>query len=51
MVLGGLGDVRFGSRADICAAQPHVRFSPNSDGTSQRLTAYSGRHWPAGHTL
>jgi len=24
-------DVRFGSKADICAAQRHVRFSPNSD--------------------
>jgi hypothetical protein len=24
-------DVRFGSKADICAAKSHVRFSPNSD--------------------
>jgi hypothetical protein len=24
-------DVRFGSEADICAAQRHVRFTPNSD--------------------
>jgi hypothetical protein len=24
-------DVRFGSSADICAAQRHVRFTPNSD--------------------
>ena len=25
------GDVRFGSKADICAAQTDVRFTPNSD--------------------
>ena len=24
-------DVRFGSKADICGAQSHVRFTPNSD--------------------
>src|SRR5262245_16652639 len=24
-------DVRFGSKADICTAQAHVRFTPNSD--------------------
>jgi hypothetical protein len=24
-------DVRFGSKADICAATSHVRFAPNSD--------------------
>jgi hypothetical protein len=24
-------DVRFGSKADMCAARRHVRFSPNSD--------------------
>src|SRR5262245_37555026 len=24
-------DVRFGSKADICGAQAHVRFTPNSD--------------------
>ena len=24
-------DVRFGSKADICAATSHVRFTPNSD--------------------
>src|SRR5262245_57305956 len=24
-------DVRFGSKADICAAKSHVRFTPNSD--------------------
>jgi hypothetical protein len=26
-----LSDVRFGSKADICAATSHVRFAPNSD--------------------
>jgi hypothetical protein len=25
------GYVRFGSKADICSAQAHVRFTPNSD--------------------
>ena len=25
------GHVRFGSKADICAATSHVRFTPNSD--------------------
>src|SRR5262249_41926358 len=32
-------DVRFGSKADICSAQRHVRFAPNSDresGLSQK---------------
>jgi hypothetical protein len=24
-------DVRFGSKADMCAAKRHVRFTPNSD--------------------
>jgi hypothetical protein len=24
-------DVRFGSKADICSAKRHVRFTPNSD--------------------
>jgi hypothetical protein len=24
-------DVRFGSKADVCVAKPHVRFAPNSD--------------------
>jgi hypothetical protein len=24
-------DVRFGSKADVCVAKPHVRFTPNSD--------------------
>ena len=27
-------DVRFGSKADMCAAIRHVRFTPNSDGES-----------------
>ena len=26
-----LSDVRFGSKADICAATSNVRFAPNSD--------------------
>ena len=26
-----LADVRFGSKADICAAQAHVRFVPKAD--------------------
>jgi hypothetical protein len=26
-----VGDVRFGSKADICSAKQHVRFAPNSD--------------------
>jgi hypothetical protein len=28
-------DVRFGSKADICAATSHVRFTPNSDRESE----------------
>jgi len=28
---GHSGDVRFGSKADICSAQAHVRFAPDSD--------------------
>src|SRR5215475_5015678 len=27
----GQPDVRFGSKADICSAKPHVRFTPESD--------------------
>src|SRR5262249_32792104 len=27
----GTANVRFGSKADICAATSHVRFTPNSD--------------------
>jgi hypothetical protein len=33
-------DVRFGSKADICSASAHVRFTPNSDresGFSQKV--------------
>ena len=26
-----VGDVRFGSKADMCGATSHVRFTPNSD--------------------
>jgi hypothetical protein len=28
-------DVRFGSKADICGAPTHVRFTPNSDRESE----------------
>src|SRR5262245_51670974 len=31
MALGGLTDVRFGSKADMCSAKGHVRFTPKSD--------------------
>src|SRR5262245_40938749 len=31
----GLSNVRFGSKADICAAISHVRFTPNSDSESR----------------
>src|SRR5262249_21995225 len=31
----GWPDVRFGSKADICAAISHVRFTPNSDRESE----------------
>jgi len=27
----GVTDVRFGSKADMCGAKRHVRFTPNSD--------------------
>jgi hypothetical protein len=30
-----LVDVRFGSKADICSAKSHVRFTPNSDRESE----------------
>ena len=29
-ILEGLGDVRFGSKADMCIAKSGVRFTPNS---------------------
>src|SRR5262249_58705231 len=31
----GRFDVRFGSKADICTAAAHVRFTPNSDRESE----------------
>jgi hypothetical protein len=31
----GPTNVRFGSKADICGAQSHVRFAPNSDRESE----------------
>ena len=46
----GSADVRFGSKADICAAKSDVRFAPNSDWESEfsakghvRITPESGR--------
>jgi hypothetical protein len=33
----GRRDVRFGSKADICAAISHVRFTPNSDRKSRHV--------------
>jgi hypothetical protein len=30
-----LADVRFGSKADMCVAKRHVRFTPNSDRKSR----------------
>ena len=30
-------DVRFGSKADMCSAPTHVRFTPNSDRESEFL--------------
>jgi hypothetical protein len=39
------GNVRFGSKADICSAPTHVRFTPNSDidCVFRSLRAKSGR--------
>jgi hypothetical protein len=37
MALCSAVDVRFGSKADICAATSHVRFTPNSDRESGYL--------------
>jgi len=31
MCAGALGQVRFGSKADMCGAAAYVRFAPNSD--------------------
>src|SRR5262249_18877505 len=40
LIVRGLtsGDVRFGSKADICGAKSHVRFPPDSDRESGPLT-------------
>jgi hypothetical protein len=35
------GDVRFGSKADICAAKRHVRFTPNSDIDCVSMSAWA----------
>jgi len=37
--------VRFGSKADICAAQNHVRFTPNSDRKSGPSNVLIFRWW------
>ena len=34
-VMEELFDVRFGSKADMCGAREHVRFTPNSDHKSR----------------
>ncbi|MGB7714889.1 MAG: hypothetical protein WBL81_08010 [Pseudolabrys sp.] len=36
-------DVRFGSKADICSAKWHVRFTPKSDRKSGHLTDLKGQ--------
>jgi len=47
-----LADVRFGSKADVCGAQAHVRFTPDSDRESglpqQSCLLYADLHL---HTL
>jgi hypothetical protein len=45
----GQANVRFGSKADMCSAKRHVRFTPNSDResdapTTTRSVLRSGRH-------
>jgi hypothetical protein len=30
-----IADVRFGSKADMCSASTHVRFTPNNDSESE----------------
>jgi len=32
-----VGDVRFGSKADICIATSHVRFTPNNNRESGHI--------------
>jgi hypothetical protein len=36
-------DVSFGSKADICSAKWHVRFTPKSDRKSGHLTDLKGQ--------
>ena len=36
-------DVRFGSKADMCAAKGHVRFTPKSDRNSGHRRSHEGR--------
>ena len=43
-------DVRIGSKADVCVAKPHVRFTPNSDRKSRHATNGHVRFTPeSGH--
>ena len=45
-------DVRFGSKADMCSAKRHVRFTPNSDRESGFLRKGHVRFTPeSGHVL
>jgi|GEM_PF-2931961 len=49
----GCRHVRFGSKADICTAIGHVRFTPNSDresGFPQRVMSALGRHSDASNS-
>src|SRR5262245_55519675 len=43
-------DVRFGSKADMCGAKRHVRFTPNSDRKSG-LPLYRRKRTCAAHKL
>jgi hypothetical protein len=46
--MGKLANVRFGSQADMCGANGHVRFTPNSRHSQMRvecpISAISGHH-------
>jgi hypothetical protein len=45
--VSALRNVRFGSKADMCAAISHVRFTPNSDRKSGHGAEAYGREIPA----
>ena len=38
-----IGYVRFGSKADMCSAQAHVRFTPNSGHVQRNYMRHSDR--------